>query len=537
MYKKLSLLILALVFCMVSSSVGETIVWVNENLDPNDVPYDQELIDLLEGLGFEVITNPLAWVDLTDENLEALNNADLIMISRNTNSGGYADNEEEITAWNSIETPLMLLSCYLTRSNRWQWINSETIEEYQTESSMVVVDETHPIFSGIPTGAPLDIIDESVAEGQNSFLMHSDVGNGLLIAQRELDQAVWIAEWVPGVPFYDGTDQVPAGKRMYYVAGGYGGQEAGQYNLTETGMRMFINAVYYMLGTTPRLEAFLPNPSDGQIEVPRDASLSWKAGAKAVAHNVYFGTDPNDVNDATMDDPRDVLVSPSQTETTYQIADLFDYGVTYYWRIDEVNDLEPNSPWKGNMWSIEVLNFPIVVEDFEDYNDYTPNEVFMTWLDGYGVPTNGSTAGYPEPDFVGGGHYLEDTIVHGGQFSLPLFYDNSVGLSEVTRTLGANWNQEGVVTLTLFYYGDPNNGAEQMFVAVDNVVVNNDDANAALVAEWTQWDIPLEILASQGVNLSNVGSMTIGFGNRANPVAGGEGCVFFDDIRLYRPWP
>jgi hypothetical protein len=26
-------------------------------------------------------------------------------------------------------------------------------------------------------------------------------------------------------------------------------------------------------------------------------------------------------------------------------------GTTYYWRIDEVNDAEPNSPWKGKVWS------------------------------------------------------------------------------------------------------------------------------------------------------------------------------------------
>ena len=74
-------------------------------------------------------------------------------------------------------------------------------------------------------------------------------------------------------------------------------------------------------------------------------------------------------------------------------------------------------------------------------------------------------------------------------------------------------------------------------VVVDNVVVNNDDANAALVNIWTRWDIPLQVFADQGVNLNSVGSMTIGFGNRANPVAGGEGHVFFDDIRLYRPAP
>jgi hypothetical protein len=37
------------------------------------------------------------------------------------------------------------------------------------------------------------------------------------------------------------------------------------------------------------------------------------------------------------------------------------------------------------------------------------------------------------------------------------------------------------------------------------------------------------------INLANVNTITLGFGSRNNPVAGGAGMVFFDDIRLYRP--
>ena len=537
MFRKLSFLVLVLAFCLVSSSYAQTIVWINENVDPDGVPYDQGFIDLLEGLGFEVIVDPLGWGDLTDEVLATLNDADLIMMSRNSNSGNYATDAAEITAWNSIETPLMLLSCYLTRSSRWQWINNTTIEEYLGESLMEVVDDSHPIFSGIPTDAPLDIIDESVAEGQNSFLMTNDVGNGILIAQREADQAAWIVEWVPGIEFYPGTAEVPADKRMYYVAGGFGGQEAGQYNLTDTGMQLFANAVYYMLGTKPRLQAFLPSPSDGQIEVARDASLSWKAGGKAVSHDVYLGTNPDDVNEATADDPRDVLVSAAQAETTFQPADLLDYGVTYYWRVDEVNDLDPNSPWKGDVWSFEVLNFPVVVDDFEDYNDYPPNEVWNVWLDGYSDPSNGSTAGYPDPDFVVDEHYLEINIVHSGNQSFPVFYDNSVGLSEVTKTLSTmkDWTAYGVDTLTLWYYGIRTNDVVPMYVALnENAVVINTSQNAVRVTEWVRWNIPLSEFTDLGVNLANISSISIGFGNKANPTTGGSGHVFFDDIRLYR---
>ncbi|MHC4499026.1 MAG: hypothetical protein ACYS21_07950, partial [Planctomycetota bacterium] len=37
------------------------------------------------------------------------------------------------------------------------------------------------------------------------------------------------------------------------------------------------------------------------------------------------------------------------------------------------------------------------------------------------------------------------------------------------------------------------------------------------------------------VNLADVNKLHIGFGNRDNPVPGGKGIVYFDDIRLYIP--
>ena len=288
----------------------------------------------------------------------------------------------------------------------------------------------------------------------------------------------------------------------------------------------------------PPPEALKPNPADGQTDVIRDVVLSWRPGMYAETHNVYFGTDFNDVNEASLADTRDVLASQNQEELTYVPPEVLKLEQTYYWRVDEVNDAEPNSPWKGNVWSFTVANY-IVVEDFEDYNDFEPDTVWNTWADGYDDPTNGSSAGYPDPYFWNDEHYLEDEIVHSGDWSMPLCYDNSSAmLSWVTRTLNADWTQEGVVTLTLFYHGDAANAAEPMYVALDgNAVVTNDDANAALVTEWTQWDIPLQSFADQGVNLANDNTMSIGFGNKANPVLGGSGHVFFDDIRLYLPEP
>ena len=75
-----------------------------------------------------------------------------------------------------------------------------------------------------------------------------------------------------------------------------------------------------------------------------------------------------------------------------------------------------------------------------------------------------------------------------------------------------------------------------MYVVLNgSAVVYNDDANAALTTEWTEWNINLQEFADQGVNLTNVNTIGIGFGNRSNPQPGGSGKMFFDDILLNRP--
>lgn len=77
-----------------------------------------------------------------------------------------------------------------------------------------------------------------------------------------------------------------------------------------------------------------------------------------------------------------------------------------------------------------------------------------------------------------------------------------------------------------------------MYVALNgNKVVTNSDPNAVLTTDWTKWDIPLQTFTDKGVDLSNVESMSIGFGDKDNPVAGGSGVVYFDDFRLYLPEP
>ncbi|MFB0555656.1 MAG: hypothetical protein ACETWQ_20310, partial [Phycisphaerae bacterium] len=264
--------------------------------------------------------------------------------------------------------------------------------------------------------------------------------------------------------------------------------------------------------------------------------ITFSPSIFAASHQLYFGTDKDAVKNADTS-------SPEYKGTRDLGAESYDPGIlewdsTYYWRIDEVNNTNPDSPWPGILWSFTTANF-LVVDDFESYNDLDPadpdsNRIFYAWLDGYDDPTNGSLVGYDTPPFA------EQTIVHSGSQSMPLFYDNSVGYSEAALTLiyPRDWTEKGVNTLTIWFRGDAANAAETLYVALNgSAVVSHDNPNAAQIGEWTRWNIDLQAFADQGVNLANVNTIAIGLGNKKNPAAGGSGTMYIDDIRLYRPVP
>ena len=121
---------------------------------------------------------------------------------------------------------------------------------------------------------------------------------------------------------------------------------------------------------------------------------------------------------------------------------------------------------------------------------------------------------------------------------MPYLYDNNLKTSEATLTLvyPRDWTNEGVTKLSLWFRGVSANAADRMFVALNGTaVVYHDHPAVTQTGNWTKWVIDLQAFADQGVTLANVDTLTIGFGTRNSPAAGGSGQMYFDDIRLYRP--
>jgi len=150
MNRKMFYLFLALIFGLAVSANAATIIWVSEWMaGANGLPFDQGWIDLLKAQGYIVEADTTSdYMTLDASKIAALEAADLIIVSRNTNSGNY-DDENETTQWNSITTPMILQSAFLARSNRWQWLNSTSITELDVETMLRAVDESHPVFSGV----------------------------------------------------------------------------------------------------------------------------------------------------------------------------------------------------------------------------------------------------------------------------------------------------------------------------------------------------------------------------------------------------
>jgi hypothetical protein len=199
----------------------------------------------------------------------------------------------------------------------------------------------------------------------------------------------------------------------------------------------------------PPVRARALYPANGDVNVPQDVTLTWSVGEKAAQHDIYFGDDANAVAAA---DPSSSLYKGQQQrdENTLAVSNL-EWNKTYYWRVDEVNEADADSPWVSSVWSFTTADF-LVVDNFETYTIEEGNRIFDLWIDGWATGLNGSMVGYIDPPFT------EQAIVHGGAQSMPMDYNNvnSPFYSEAERELSPvqNWTVNGVTDLVLFVRGN-----------------------------------------------------------------------------------
>lgn len=262
------------------------------------------------------------------------------------------------------------------------------------------------------------------------------------------------------------------------------------------------------------VQARQPQPADGAENVAIEPVFAWRPGREVGSHQVYLGTDP------------EALVLVDTVDTCSYRPDALDLGTSYYWRIDETNETEVTAVWPGQIWGFSTQDF-LVIDDFEGYTDdiEAGTTIWQTWIDGVEDPANGgSLVGHATSPFA------EQTVVHSGRQSMPLFYDNTTqAVSETVRVLeGQDWTASGATCLSLYFQGLAGNTG-QLYVLINGTRVDYDSGATDIAAPfWQVWNIDLTSI----VDAQSVTTLTIGIEG-----AGAKGVVYVDDIRLYPAVP
>jgi hypothetical protein len=181
----------------------------------------------------------------------------------------------------------------------------------------------------------------------------------------------------------EGTPDHPGWSVNMYLMlkGSYWGMAGSDLNT-----KVWIDRVYF--GAKPevqdRSQAVDPTPADGALHEDTWVDLDWLAGDYAVSHDLYLGENFDDVNDGLGDTFRGNKPSGNIVVgfPGFPYPDGLVPGTTYYWRVDEVNDAEPNSPWKGEVWSFTVPPRIAYAPSPPDGDKFADPDVVLGWMPG-----------------------------------------------------------------------------------------------------------------------------------------------------------
>ena len=303
----------------------------------------------------------------------------------------------------------------------------------------------------------------------------------------------------------------------------------------------------------PLSTAGLHRPLQGSTNVSQEPILQWIPMPQAQQHDLYLGTDANAVAAATTASAGIYQGRLDQDQTRFTPQRL-DWNATYYWRVDEVGAGNGNSPVGGQVWRFTTAN-GIVIDGFESYSMLAGEEVFLSWLDGFGgdETLGGSTVGHLLAPYV----ETKASKVRSGAQSLPFYYVNDGNFNDFNERPGTaafslilhtfadaqnfqRRDNRDLDRLVLALTGSRTNGVDDLTVTLTDAAnqsgtVNHpDNPQAVQSTVWSEWFIDLSVFQDQGVDVTRIQSLTLGIGNR-NQTVGNKGVIWVDDIRLIPP--
>jgi hypothetical protein len=251
---------------------------------------DQGYVDLLRGAGHTVTRH------LTQSPnagfIDTIDNADLIIVSRQVASADYQD-ETERQLWHSVTKPMIMMSGYIIRGgagggSRLQLMAGETIPDTGVGGpvTLTAAVPSHQIFQGITLDASNNMVFANYPITTPNGAAHR--GISVVTGALEGSGTVLATVGTPGDPAANGMliGHWPAGSmhgnhtlaapRMAFLSGNREPATpadiplAGQKDLTPAGDQLFLNAVCFMDTCGPPLVSGDTNGNGIGGEFPAD---------------------------------------------------------------------------------------------------------------------------------------------------------------------------------------------------------------------------------------------------------------------------
>ena len=131
-----------------------------------------------------------------------LSAADVIVVSRDTNSGNYDDGGgAEMDFWNGLSGSILLSNGYISRNSRWDWVASGDVDAVSAAGNESnILDAGSPLLAGVDTtGGSLDLFDDSIGN-IDQIIDSASVGGGNVILDDGGSHII-LASWEAGDSF------------------------------------------------------------------------------------------------------------------------------------------------------------------------------------------------------------------------------------------------------------------------------------------------------------------------------------------------
>ncbi|MFC1766149.1 discoidin domain-containing protein [Planctomycetota bacterium] len=335
----------------IETTLAANILYVANLRDAGFIEKDKIVQDYMKSLGHTVIPIDDEASEADTEAAALAEGIDLVYISETVSSGNI---KNEIT---EIDVPMIV-------SESWAWdemgMDSGGGGGNDVDSTdITIVAPDHPMIAPLGLSGTIAVLtDIATPSGAKARFARTYVGG----------DGVSLATWMNGTTVYDvvmiyekgdALAQAPADGSPAIAANiriGIGFDERSFELWNENAFLLLEAAINYI--TRDRDSAQLVYPADGATDIDLQTVCTWIPGETAEKHDVYFGTNFQDVNEASRTDPRGVLQTEAQDPNAFNPG-LLGFGTSYYWRVDEV--AADNTLTKGVVWSFtsQPFSYPI----------------------------------------------------------------------------------------------------------------------------------------------------------------------------------